>query len=163
MPEDPVWTYFDAQHRFIVDQMKKSYQTAVVIVQRMTSTGYWVSPSLIRLFRQARRSSGIRVPECHRCRSIGHVHCGAESGKAGSSHTYAGPCLSPLRPEFMLLSSSSAAQSGGHEVWSAVFDLVKNISEVMMSALPNFWKIAKGFLEGKYKKVRGPHSEGMVH
>jgi exocyst complex component 2 len=33
-----------------------------------------------------------------------------------------------------------------------VFDLVKNVSETMMSTLPNFWKIAKGFLEGKYKK-----------
>ena len=46
------------------------------------------------------------------------------------------------------------AQSGGHDVWNAVFDMVKNISEVMMSSLPNFWKIAKGFLDGKYKKVR---------
>ena len=25
-----------------------------------------------------------------------------------------------------------------------------------MSALPNFWKIAKGFLDGKYKKVTLP-------
>ena len=46
------------------------------------------------------------------------------------------------------------AQSGGHEVWNAVSDLVKNVSEIMMSTLPNFWKIAKGFLEGKYRKVR---------
>jgi len=36
----------------------------------------------------------------------------------------------------------------------AVFDLVKNVSEIMMSALPNFWKIARGFLDGKYRKVR---------
>ena len=35
MPEDPVWTYFDAQHKSILDQMKKSYQAAVVVVQRM--------------------------------------------------------------------------------------------------------------------------------
>lgn len=46
------------------------------------------------------------------------------------------------------------AQSGGQEVWNAVFDLVKNVSEIMMSTLPNFWKIAKGFLDGKYRKVR---------
>lgn len=36
MPEDPVWTYFDAQHKSILDQMKKSYQAAVVVVQRMS-------------------------------------------------------------------------------------------------------------------------------
>jgi hypothetical protein len=50
------------------------------------------------------------------------------------------------------------AQSGGHEVWNAVFDLVKNVSEIMMSTLPNFWKIAKGFLDGKYRKVRRHYS-----
>jgi exocyst complex component 2 len=59
---------------------------------------------------------------------------------------------------FTLTSCSTSlyftAQSGGHEVWNAVFDLVKNVSEIMMSTLPNFWKIAKGFLEGKYRKVR---------
>jgi exocyst complex component 2 len=34
MPEDPVWTYFDAQHKFILDRMKKSYQESVAVVQR---------------------------------------------------------------------------------------------------------------------------------
>jgi hypothetical protein len=37
--------------------------------------------------------------------------------------------------------------------WQAIFDLVKNTSEVMLSTLPNFWKIAKNFMDGKYKKV----------
>ena len=37
MPEDPVWTYFDAQHKFILDKMKKTYQTAIDVVQRMSS------------------------------------------------------------------------------------------------------------------------------
>jgi len=31
--------------------------------------------------------------------------------------------------------------------------MVKNVSEVMLSSLPNFWKISKSFLEGKFKKV----------
>jgi exocyst complex component 2 len=47
MPEDPVWTYFDAQHKFILDQMKKTYQAAVDVVQRM-SLGICVFPWLIR-------------------------------------------------------------------------------------------------------------------
>lgn len=54
----------------------------------------------------------------------------------------------------LILFSFSTAQSGGHNAWNAVFDMVKNVSEVMMSTLPNFWKIAKGFLDGKYRKVR---------
>jgi exocyst complex component 2 len=35
MPEDPAWTYFDAQHKFILDQMKKAYQVALAAVKRM--------------------------------------------------------------------------------------------------------------------------------
>jgi esterase/lipase superfamily enzyme len=55
------------------------------------------------------------------------------------------------RPSCFLFST---ALSGGHDVWNVVFDMVKNVSDVMMSTLPNFWKIAKGFLDGKYRKVR---------
>lgn len=40
MPEDPVWTFFDTQHKFILDQMKKSYLAAVAVVQRMFPLGY---------------------------------------------------------------------------------------------------------------------------
>ena len=46
------------------------------------------------------------------------------------------------------------ASAGGYDVWQSVLTLVKNLSEVMLGALPNFWKISKGFLDGKYKKVR---------
>jgi hypothetical protein len=38
MPEDPVWTYFDAQHASILNQMKMSYQIAVAVVKRMFPT-----------------------------------------------------------------------------------------------------------------------------
>jgi exocyst complex component 2 len=39
MPEDPVWIYFDSQHKFILAQMRKSYQAAVAVVQRMSPSG----------------------------------------------------------------------------------------------------------------------------
>lgn len=46
------------------------------------------------------------------------------------------------------------ASSGGREVWQAIIDLVKNLSETVLSALPNFWRIATSFMDGKLKKVR---------
>jgi hypothetical protein len=48
MPEDPVWTYLDAQHKFILDQMKKTYKAAVDVVQRMSHLGFRFFPWLIR-------------------------------------------------------------------------------------------------------------------
>jgi hypothetical protein len=35
MPEDPVWIYFDSQHKFILEKMRKSYQAAVTVVRCM--------------------------------------------------------------------------------------------------------------------------------
>ena len=42
----------------------------------------------------------------------------------------------------------------GHEIWKLIFDLVRNLSEVILQTLPSFWKVAKGYMEGKYQKVR---------
>ena len=44
-------------------------------------------------------------------------------------------------------------QAGGQEVWQAVMTMVKNISEVVLTSLPNFWRIARAFIDGKFKKV----------
>ena len=46
---------------------------------------------------------------------------------------------------------SCIAQAGGHDAWQAIMNMVKNISEVMLSSLPNFWKISRAFLDGKFK------------
>ena len=45
------------------------------------------------------------------------------------------------------------AQAGGQEVWEAIQTMVKNVSEAMLTPLPNFWRISKSFMEGRYKKV----------
>ena len=46
-----------------------------------------------------------------------------------------------------------AALAGGSDVWQAILNMVKSISEVMLTSLPNFWKISLAFLDGKYKKA----------
>ncbi|GAA5969236.1 hypothetical protein JCM11641_007520 [Rhodosporidiobolus odoratus] len=42
--------------------------------------------------------------------------------------------------------------AAGVEVWRLIFDLVRNLNEVIMQTLPPFWKVAKGYMEGKYQK-----------
>lgn len=46
------------------------------------------------------------------------------------------------------------AQGSGSEIWKSTLELVKSLSDVITSSLPNFWKIAKDYMEGKFKKVR---------
>lgn len=41
----------------------------------------------------------------------------------------------------------------GWEAWTAVLNLVKSDSEVMLSNLPNFWRIGKGYIDGRFKKL----------
>lgn len=52
-----------------------------------------------------------------------------------------------------IISNSTSGKGVGHEAWKTMLDLVKNLSEVILSTLPNFWRIAKNYMEGKYKKV----------
>ncbi|THH19659.1 hypothetical protein EW146_g1566 [Bondarzewia mesenterica] len=121
--DDPVWTYFDAQHKFILDQMKKTYQAAVDVVQN----------------EKEKTQASVSSPE-----SLNTL-------LASQLQT----CVAALRtnqPEMVI------AQSGGHEVWQTIVEMVKAVSEVMISALPNFWKIAKGFFEGKFRKTRNKAS-----
>jgi len=46
-----------------------------------------------------------------------------------------------------------AATTGNHELWEVIVTYIKNISEAMIVSLPSFWRIAKNFLDGKYKRV----------
>ncbi|EJD05538.1 uncharacterized protein FOMMEDRAFT_152861 [Fomitiporia mediterranea MF3/22] len=47
---------------------------------------------------------------------------------------------------------SVIAQATGHEIWEATLDMVKSVSETLLSSLPNFWRIAKGYMDGKFRK-----------
>lgn len=47
----------------------------------------------------------------------------------------------------------SAERAAGWAIWKLVYDLVKDLSDVMQQTLPSFWKVAKGYMEGKYQKV----------
>lgn len=33
-------------------------------------------------------------------------------------------------------------------------DLIKEVSEAILTSLPSFWKVAKSYMEGRYHKVR---------
>lgn len=61
-----------------------------------------------------------------------------------------------------MIFTTELAQSGGHENWEAIVLMVKHISEGMMLHLPNFWKIAKNFLDGKYKRVCNTAIQGFL-
>ncbi|KAH8830005.1 exocyst complex component sec5 [Flagelloscypha sp. PMI_526] len=45
------------------------------------------------------------------------------------------------------------AKSIAEPVWNSISELVKALSESIMSSLPSFWRIANGFINGKFRKT----------
>ncbi|CCL99103.1 uncharacterized protein FIBRA_01117 [Fibroporia radiculosa] len=115
--DDPVWTYFDAQHKYILQHMQETYTAAVSAIQSIRDKAQPV----------------IDGPE-----TLPSILC-----------VQLQTCITALD---LKQGDTIFAQTGGSEVWQAILTMVKNVSEVMLSSLPNFWRIAKEFLDGKLKK-----------
>ncbi|KAE9391105.1 hypothetical protein BT96DRAFT_959624 [Gymnopus androsaceus JB14] len=111
--EDPAWTYFDSQHKYILEQMNKTFRisTAAATAALEKTAPDLTGPDSLT----AQLQQGISA-------------------------------LEAKQPDAIV------AKSAAEPVWQAIVDLVKNVNEVMMGSLPNFWKISNSFIDGKFKK-----------
>ncbi|TCD67800.1 hypothetical protein EIP91_011928 [Steccherinum ochraceum] len=114
--DEAVWTYFDAQHRYILEQMKETFTSGQAAIRSIydKNTPDISSPDTLPAI------LAVQLKTCV-------------------------VALESKQPDMII------AQAGGHEVWQVVMNMVKNLSEVMLSSLPNFWKISRAFLDGKFK------------
>lgn len=60
-----------------------------------------------------------------------------------------------------------SAKAIGAEIWSATVNLTRNLTEALLTSLPPFWKIAKDYLDGRFKKVSlvpvsGPSTDWLL-
>ncbi|KAH9897042.1 exocyst complex component Sec5-domain-containing protein [Cubamyces lactineus] len=115
--DDPAWTYFDAQHKHIMQSMRDAYNTAVNTIQGLIDKTPISGPDNGSLNHEL--ASQLQI------------------------------CVQALESK---QADAVIAQGGGHDVWEAIQTMVKNISEAMLTPLPNFWRISKAFMEGRYKK-----------
>ncbi|KAI1798032.1 exocyst complex component Sec5-domain-containing protein [Ganoderma leucocontextum] len=114
--DDPAWTYFDAHHMHIMQNMKDVYATASNTIQALND----------------------KAPESPNQPSLNR--------ELASQLQMCVQAIEAKQPEMVI------AQSTGQEIWEAIHTTVKNVSEAMLSPLPNFWRISKSFMEGRYKK-----------
>ncbi|KAF8970220.1 exocyst complex component Sec5-domain-containing protein [Flammula alnicola] len=88
--------------------------------------------------------------------SVGAIEGAPEGASTTASDALAASLQAQLQTTITDLDGQKAdvviAKSPGEPVWQAIHDMVKNVSETMMSSLPTFWKIAKSFMDGKLKK-----------
>ena len=57
------------------------------------------------------------------------------------------------RAYMLTIADFTSAKSSGEPVWIAILAMVKAVSEVLLTSLPNFWRIAKSFMDGRFKRV----------
>ncbi|GAA6031944.1 hypothetical protein JCM8097_003354 [Rhodosporidiobolus ruineniae] len=117
--DDPVWIFFDTQHRHILQLLRTSAEASMSRI-RIAMDQYGEAEENDR-------------------RQAADLKAGVES-------------LERLEGE------RARENAAGVEVWRLIFDLVRNLNEVIMQTLPPFWKVAKGYMEGKYQKKNNASS-----
>ncbi|CAG8604734.1 2351_t:CDS:10 [Ambispora gerdemannii] len=46
----------------------------------------------------------------------------------------------------------SASKDMDVQIWKAILNIVKSLSDLLLRCLPDFWKLSKSFIEGKFQK-----------
>ncbi|GAA5918454.1 hypothetical protein JCM1841_003976 [Sporobolomyces salmonicolor] len=117
--DDPVWIFFDTQHRHILQLLRTSAEASTSRI-RTAMDQYGALEEGDEAERERRGAGDLR-----RC-------------VAGLVESLEGERVRET--------------AAGAEVWRSIFDLVRNLNEVVLQTLPGFWKVAKGYMEGKYQK-----------
>ncbi|KAG6899205.1 hypothetical protein C0993_012333 [Termitomyces sp. T159_Od127] len=116
--DDPIWIYFDSQHKHILEEMKKTHRSGTTAIQ---STIEKSEPGILTSCIAGQLQTAMLALEGKQAESI-------------------------------------IARSSAERVWKTVLDMVKGVSETMLSTLPGFCKISKNFMEGKYRKPQGSNA-----
>ncbi|SCV68475.1 BQ2448_596 [Microbotryum intermedium] len=114
--DDPVWIFFDTQHRHILQLLRTSAEAS---------------------------TSRIRIAMDHATDEMSAPDWDRKS--AADLRT----CVASLEA---LDGEGVRENAAGSDVWRLIYDLVRNLNEVILQNLPSFWKVAKGYMEGKYQK-----------
>lgn len=128
--DDPVWIFFDTQHHRILQALRTSHSNAYakfkgVMLRHGAALGETASAQDLRA-------------------------CVASLQTLDPNAVYG--AFSLLL--YLLIHDGSAERVAGVPVWKAAIEVIKTLSETLLASLPGFWKVARGFMSGKYQKVR---------
>ncbi|GAA6021966.1 hypothetical protein JCM8202_004357 [Rhodotorula sphaerocarpa] len=110
--DDPVWIFFDTQHRHIMQVLRTTSEAS---------------------------SSRIRIAM-------------DQLGPADADRKYAGILRSCVQNLEAYDGERIRETAAGSEVWQLILQFVRNLNQVILRALPSFWKVARGYMDGKYQK-----------
>lgn len=156
--DDPVWIFFDTHHRHILHLLKSSNDASCSRIRVAMDQFGWDPLSSLPTHHES--TSTLEGGS----KRTSTAHLGEESEEESDEVMRDKLKLMDLRNGVKGLLDPNSIEgrenengSGlGKEVWGGIFELVRNLNEVVMGTLPSFWKVAKGYQEGKYQKVSSP-------
>ncbi|TDL24651.1 hypothetical protein BD410DRAFT_838154 [Rickenella mellea] len=138
--EDPTWVYFDSQHKHIMEQLNKVYTSSLARVDDAKETATSVAPDAAAL-------TSLLATNLHE--GIAALDTKQKQPESVIADWLGFPmCFTTCYVSVDV----PLAKGAGHEVWDATLDTVKNLSEVIITSLPNFWRIAKSYMDGKFRR-----------
>ena len=63
---------------------------------------------------------------------------------------------SPSLAERAKTDNPTSEKGVGHEVYKSLAEVVHQVCEVLLQTIPNFWKVGKAYMDGKYSRKDGP-------
>lgn len=149
--DDPVWVYFDSQHKYILTRMQQSHTVCFRAVHGVC-TGSHNRRNMYSLgLPDVRESMSPSLSEPAALAKDLHVAISA-LGLITADDVH-GELGAKCKSSGVLINCGCVAKGTGSEVWISILAMVKSISEVILSSLPPFWKVAKDYMDGKFKKV----------
>ncbi|RUS34654.1 exocyst complex component Sec5-domain-containing protein [Jimgerdemannia flammicorona] len=131
---DPAWFYLDSQYKWIVGLLNETYEENAQKIEGLILVGILrslVSLCLMCLFETGPLKVSTDTSEKDKRRSI-------------SLKKVLG--LADIRDIETALVKETDVQ-----IWRATLNVVKSLSDLLLRCLPDFWKLSKSFIDGKFQ------------
>lgn len=131
--EDPAWFYLDSQYEWIVGLLKNTFEASVKKIQAL-QLGDTEESDIKRsiILKKAIHQVQTKTLDAN----TGKLEVGTDD----------------MRTESLKLLSERDQDA---QVWQLMLEMVKSLSALLLRCLPDFWRLSKAFIEGKFaNKVR---------
>ncbi|KAI9033578.1 exocyst complex component Sec5-domain-containing protein [Phycomyces nitens] len=142
--KDPAWFYLDSQYLWIVGLMKETYEAGL---EKIKVAVHVLEPEESATLRSLSLKKAIaQLPSTG---SNSSKNDGATNGQSGSGTNG--------------INNNAGIVEADIRVWRAILEMVQSLSALLHRCLPDFWRLSKAFIEGKFvKKGVSPGNTDML-
>ncbi|OAD75620.1 hypothetical protein PHYBLDRAFT_132744 [Phycomyces blakesleeanus NRRL 1555(-)] len=143
--KDPAWFYLDSQYLWIVGLMKETYEAGLEKIKLAMHSLESEESSIVRSLSLKKAIAQLSSAASNNTKNDGSNINSNSSGMGGRGGSGG------------ISSIGISASSGGADIrtWRAILEMVQSLSALLHRCLPDFWRLSKAFIEGKFVKKTG--------